>query len=324
MRFSNVGLVLGAETILAPARASARDVTVDVTDRRLVALLAAAHLRRPASLDLAHIHKAADRWRAGDDALVAMHLALSRLSHLADPVRDAQRLFLADGLLKAGFSANTIVKALDLDASPAGRVSKYSPDQPRVPAGSGRASGEWTTDAVLPLNVALSAGPQRGSDRRQFHVELPSTIIGAVAVPPNLGPFGEAVRALADTIEVADSVSKWRELGPKGEILVAEAVRARGWELLDDQVPVRTSLGLRIEDLLVHVPAGTAGNATAYDGFIEVKVNSGRCSPLQQAKDALIGTVGGIMIGRAGRYNAGARVILETGLANVTITYGRE
>jgi hypothetical protein len=129
---------------------------------------------------------------------------------------------------------------------------------------------------------------------------------------------------LADTIEVADSVTKWRELGPKGEILVAEAVRARGWQLLDFQVPVRTTLGLRVEDLLVHVPAGTAGNATAYDGFIEVKVNGGRYSALQQAKDALISTVGGILIRTIGNYRSGGRIILGTGLENVTITYGWE
>jgi hypothetical protein len=126
---------------------------------------------------------------------------------------------------------------------------------------------------------------------------------------------------LADTVEVADSVSKWRELGPKGEIAIAAAVEARGWKLLGIQIAVRTSLGLRVEDVLVHVPVGTAGNATAYDGFIEVKVNGGRYSPLQQAKDALIGSVGGILVSSVGVRPAGSRIILENGLANVTIPY---
>jgi len=69
--FSDAGLVLGAGTVLARANASARDVVVDVTEPRLVALLAAAHLRSPEALGLAHLRRAADRWRAGDDALAA-------------------------------------------------------------------------------------------------------------------------------------------------------------------------------------------------------------------------------------------------------------
>jgi hypothetical protein len=316
LRFSGAGLVLGAGTVLAQANASARDVAVDVTEPRLVALLAAAHLRSPEPLGLAHLRRAADRWRAGEDALAAMHLALSRLGQLEGA--DAHRLRLADGLLKVGFDPDTIVKALDLDKALDGQVSKYSPDQPRVPAGSGRSSGEWTSGAGSPSNAASTASGSR--DAKQFHVELPSAIIGATTLP-DCGPFGEAVTALADTVEVADSISKWRDLGPKGEAAIEAAVQARGWTLLGAQIAVRTTLGLRVEDLMVHVPAGTAGNATAYDGFVEVKVNGGRYSPLQQAKDELIGSVGGILVRSVGERPAGSRIILETGLANVRITY---
>ncbi len=192
MRFSDAGLVLGAGTVLARANASARDVALDVTDPRLLALLAAARLRSPEPLGLAQLRRAADRWRVGEDGLAAMHLALSRLGQLERPVADAHRLLLADGLLEAGFDADIIVKALDLDASPDGRMSKYSPDQPRVPAGSGRTSGEWTTDGGTPFNAAPTARPWReGRDARQFHVELPSAIVCA-ATPPVLRPFGEA------------------------------------------------------------------------------------------------------------------------------------
>lgn len=73
--------------------------------------------------------------------------------------------------------------------------------------------------------------------------------------------------------------------------------------------------------MMVHVPAGTAGNATAYDSFIEVKVNGGRYSSLQQAKDALIGSVGGTLLRQVGDRHAGSRIVLETGSANVRITY---
>jgi hypothetical protein len=323
MRFADAGLVIGAGTVLVPANAPPRDIAVDVTDPRLLALLAAAHLRHTPASALTHIRRAADRWRAGDNALAAMHLALSRLDRLEHPVADAYRLFLADGLLEAGFDADTIVKAMDLDAPPGAQAfSKYSPDQPRVPAGSGRASGQWTDGASEPGSGAPGLGATVASEPlRRFIVELPRTFVVTPTPVASIGPFSDAVKRLADAVEIVDSVSKWRELGPKGEIAIAAAIRARGWQVLDEQVPIRTALGLRVADLMVHVPAGTAGNATAYDGFIEVKVNGGRYSALQQAKDALIGSVGGTLIRKAGPWKAGSLIKLETGLANVRITY---
>lgn len=274
MRFSDAGLVLGAGTVLARAGASARDISIDVTEGRLIALLAAAHRRPPAASDLTHLRKAVESWREGEDGLAEMHLALSRLAQLERPISDARRLFLADGLLGAGFEADTLLRALDLEAPlDGGGVSKYSADQPRVPAGSGRTSGEWTSglgststspDATsqrashasrraAPAQHRPSSTPQTrapappspsgtgaamapavanaGPAVRQFSIDLPSTIIGA-ASPPNLGPFGQAVGALADTIEVADSIAKWRELGPRGEALVIEAGGGEGMAAL--------------------------------------------------------------------------------------------
>jgi hypothetical protein len=322
MRFTADGLVLGLGTVLSHPRTSFRDVLVDISELRLLTLLAAAHLRPPTARGLTHIRKAAERWRVGEDAFASMHLALSGLDRLRRPVTDARRLFFADRLLGEGFRTETIVKALDLDDD----VSKYSPDQPRVPAGSGRASGQWTSNGG-------SSGPPSGSnsgeresggrhDVRTFSVELPSII--ACGPAPPVSPFGQAVKAVADSAEIADSVSKWQELGPKGELAIRAAVEAKGWRVLGIQVPVRTSLGLRVEDVMVRVPEGTAGNATTYDGFIEVKVNGGRYSLLQQAKDAIIGSVGGTLLRGVEKYAAGGKVILETGLANVTITYERK
>ena len=330
MRFADAGLVLGAGTMLAPAGLSSRDISIDIAEPRFLALLSAAHRRLPTVGELTHLRKAAERWREREDGLTAMHLALSGLSRLMRPNADAHRLFLADSLLQAGVDTEALMRALDLKMSPDERVSKYSPDQPRVPAGSGPTSGEWTTaatssDATSHANP-LGAPQERTSDGhapKQFTVELPSAIIGA-ALPPPTGPFGHAVRALGDELEVADSISKWRELGPKGEALIEAAVEAKGWTLLGRQVYVRTPLGLRVEDVMVHVPAGTAGNVTAYDGFIEVKVNGGRYSPLQQAKDAIIGDNGGILLTPIRGYRFGTKIVLETGLANVTITYEPE
>jgi len=135
MRLADEGLVFGAGTVLVAAGESRRDVSIDPLEPNLSALLTAAHLRTPTFTGLMHLRKAGECWRGGDEALAAMHLALSGLDRLSRPEADAQRLFLADRLLRAGFGPDVIV----------GAVSKYSPDQPRVPAGSGRASGQWTS-----------------------------------------------------------------------------------------------------------------------------------------------------------------------------------
>ena len=77
MRFSEAGLTFGAATVLA-ARAGEGDgapITLDAS--RLSALLAAAHLRTPPREALAHVQKAANCWRRGEQGLADMLLALS-------------------------------------------------------------------------------------------------------------------------------------------------------------------------------------------------------------------------------------------------------
>ncbi|HTX50858.1 MAG TPA: hypothetical protein VME40_15880, partial [Caulobacteraceae bacterium] len=122
---------------------------------------AAAHMRRPTASDLAHLRKAAESWSQGDDALAAMHLALSRLDRLEQPEADAHRLFLAEGLLKTGVDAEEILLAVEMGPSAFERLRKYNADQPRVPSGSGRTSGQWTSGSA---GVAASApSPSPGS-----------------------------------------------------------------------------------------------------------------------------------------------------------------
>jgi hypothetical protein len=79
-------------------------------------------------------------------ASALVHLALSRTERLAEPEADAKRLFLADALLSAGAAPAHILTALGVGASVPGALSKYSPDQPRVPAGNKRISGRWTRE----------------------------------------------------------------------------------------------------------------------------------------------------------------------------------
>ena len=152
MRFSDEGLVLGAGTVLAKSGGSGRDNTINPLAPRLQALLAAAHLRRPTAEALAHLRKAAERWRDGQDALAAMHLVLSQVDRLEEPEADAHRLFLADGLLNAGLEEPAIIAAIEAGGPALEQFVKYNQDQPRVPAGSGRTSGEWTASDGVPAS----------------------------------------------------------------------------------------------------------------------------------------------------------------------------
>ncbi|HEY3797631.1 MAG TPA: hypothetical protein VGL58_04705 [Caulobacteraceae bacterium] len=334
MRLAKAGLIGGVGTIVAPTLDL---VTPIELDERSLALLAAAHLGWPSLLGLAHLGKAAAAWRAGDEIRASMHLALSGLSRLRNPRPDAQRLFLADQLIRRGIQPKAVAAALGLGFKFDRHFAKYSPDQPRVPAGSGRTSGEWTTNTGAgdgaPQNPAnhtpttSSPGPAKRIARQTDSGHAPKIKVelsGTIARPSLLQPasvFTDAVNLATDNIEVADSVARWQELGPKGEFAVELAIEKQGYTVVGRQVYVRTSLGLRVADFMVLVPAGQMGSPTPYYGFLEVKVNGGRYSSLQQAKDALIGTQGGTLVRGVGPYEAGSRVVLETGLARVTITY---
>ena len=104
----------------------------------------------------------------GDDCLAHIHLAHTRLYSIRDARVAAYRLFLADGALRAGASTSDVLKALHLDARFIDAVEKYNPDQPRVPAGSGRTSGEWTDSdeagsGAIPGGAKAEEGPQGSS-----------------------------------------------------------------------------------------------------------------------------------------------------------------
>ena len=183
MRFTNEGLVLGAGTVLAPTVESPNDIRVDPSEPRLLALLAAAHLRMPTLGALNYIRRAAETWRQGKVALAAMHLALSGLDRLQRPEADAHRLFLADALLKNGVTASTIIAALESEASGDGRLAKlYNPAQPRVPSGNGIQSGRWTSGDFG------SAEPQ---------AEVNPSSVAPVVLPP-VGSLNACREALSD------------------------------------------------------------------------------------------------------------------------------
>ena len=142
------GLLLGAGTILAPFAGSvakgAGHLAVD--PERVLALLAVAVGRPVAARVLIGIEAAASHWARGDRALANIRLVFAGLPRLAAPV-DADRLAAAAWLLDQGMTPRRLMAELDLDTTPLDEVdasvTKYNPDQPRVPAGNGVGSGRW-------------------------------------------------------------------------------------------------------------------------------------------------------------------------------------
>jgi hypothetical protein len=145
MAFAPEGLVLGAGTVLVAAEGARRLTSLDGQEARVLALLSAAYGKAVAPAVLGNISRAANAWRQGDTCLAYIHLAHSRLPKLQDSYEAARRLFLAEGFLELGGNPRAVLKALDLDAAYIDAAEKvYNPAEPRVPAGSGRTSGQWT------------------------------------------------------------------------------------------------------------------------------------------------------------------------------------
>ncbi len=141
--FTKGALTLGAGTKIADPRADRGDEAAQ--GERAIALVAVA-IGRPLDASAStHVRRALAKAREGDAALALTHLALAGAGRLTEPREDARRLFIADGLMKAGVPPRTILEALRGMPAPADLDRAYNPDQPRVPAGNGRPSGQWTS-----------------------------------------------------------------------------------------------------------------------------------------------------------------------------------
>ncbi len=71
-----------------------------------------------------------------------------------ESANDVYRLYLAEALLDDGLPPREMLAELGLFRAMR-QLDKFDPDQPRVPAGSGRESGQWTKDGSL---ASTSAG----------------------------------------------------------------------------------------------------------------------------------------------------------------------
>ncbi len=157
------GLVLGAGTVMVPTDGPRRLRSIRGRETRVLALLSAAYGKAIAPSVLGNIERAAKAWREGDDCLAYIHLAHARLPALQDPYEAARRLFIVDGFMKVGTSPRSVFEAFRFGAAYIAAVEKFfNPDQPRVPAGSGSKSGQWTRElsflAALPPAAVESLG----------------------------------------------------------------------------------------------------------------------------------------------------------------------
>ena len=229
MTFEGDDLVLGAGTKLAAVERGPRKADKDpgpVDDARLVAMLSAAYRRPIGAPVLGYIRRALVKQGEGETAVALTHLALTGLPKLAQPMEDARRLFMADGLLKAGVGPRTILKALELDDGPLNQLERrYNPDQPRVPAGNGDESGQWTDgSAAGAASSVVSAGPSRAPPSDRAHSNRGVQIADASSDWARfLNPIGEAEAAQAFNGAAPNDQHQ------QGVDAAIEAYRARGF-----------------------------------------------------------------------------------------------
>ncbi len=212
------GLVFGAGTILA--RMTEGGLSLGSDRERVLALLAVAY-RHPISPDvLLHFHEASAHWQRGDKALANLRLLFAGLPRL-DDAADADRLRLAERLLDRGMPPRALMEELGFDLA-ALDLEKFDPAQPRVPAGSGRTSGQWGQAAATAATALARAGqsflagaaPRIVASLAAFgaRFSVPAAVLGALFIPtPNSGGISEGDLPGSPDI-------RFRKDGPQGTV----------------------------------------------------------------------------------------------------------
>ena len=192
LTLTNHGLVLGGGTRLVRMRGGRLDL--EGYRERVLALLAVAY-RHPVSTDvLLHVRDASAHWQRGDKALANLRLAFAEIPRLEDR-RQIVSLSVAEQLLDKGVSPHTLLSKLGFDSAD---LQKFNPSQPRLPAGSGRSSGQWARAAGAVAGAAGSflagASPRIVSALAAFgsRLSVATAVFGALFIPtPNSGGITE-------------------------------------------------------------------------------------------------------------------------------------
>jgi hypothetical protein len=158
MTVTEHGLVLGAGTLLAKMGDSG--LCLDGEEERILTLFAIAFRGNVPDRMLGSLRRVSKHWQGGDKCLAAIHLAQMGLPDIGEDA--AYRLSLAAELIEAGVTPRELARELGLNPVQFD-ISKYDENQPRVPAGSGRASGQWTSSGDT-AGPALIEGRSAGAD----------------------------------------------------------------------------------------------------------------------------------------------------------------
>ena len=173
------GLTLGAGTLLAK-RNHDGSLALDGEEEKVLTLLSIACGKALDPSALKPIRRASEIARDGDECRAAMHVALAKLPNISDPIDAARRLFIAEGLIAAGVAPCDIWKAVGFNPAILNLLAKYNSAEPRVPPGSGKPSGEWTSGGANALDAAM---------------------IGATAAVGTAAPTAESVREAAQRVK---------------------------------------------------------------------------------------------------------------------------
>lgn len=233
MTLTGQGLVLGAGTLLGKLDNNA--LLGEADQERIWMLLTVAYGQEVPLAVLGSLRRVAKHWQGGDKCLAAIHLAQMGLPEIGEDA--AYRLSLAAELIDAGVAPHEVARELGFDP-PAGLI-KFDPDQPRVPAGSGRESGQWTTsgdaasgDAATgsPLTEGRSAGANSGK-------------VNQVYTRPKDAIY--VTRPDGSKIYDPDSTTKRLMAPPRANFqdVYAAGERTANWPLLQQIDAARTALG---------------------------------------------------------------------------------
>jgi hypothetical protein len=170
----------------------------------------------------------AKHWQGGDKSLAAIELTQMGLPDIGEDA--AYRLSLAAELLDAGVAPRELAQELGFD--PPADLLKYDPDQPRVPAGSGRESGQWTTSgdaAGSPLTEGRSVSANSGKPNHVHGVPKDAIVV---------------TRPDGTTIDDPDSPNRKLMAPPRANFkdVYAAGERIANWPLMQQIDPARTAL----------------------------------------------------------------------------------
>jgi len=119
---------------------------IEAEQERILTLLSVAYGHELPLAALGSLRRVAKHWQSGDKSLAAIHLAQMGLPDIGEDA--AYCLSLAAELIEAGVTPRELAQELGLNPVQFD-VIKYDENQPRVPAGSGRESGQWRSSGEL-------------------------------------------------------------------------------------------------------------------------------------------------------------------------------